>query len=102
MEELVDPIFCKHVDAIEHIADGISMRDDNSFPDVAALQKDCKQYMLIIKHHPQSTKAGVQDISICFSCGRNKVEASALSTIRSQDNRKMNAEMMAAFQNQTK
>jgi hypothetical protein len=75
------------------------MWDDNSFLEVAALWKDCKQYILIVKRHTQSTEAGVQDISICSSCGRNEVESSVLSAItRSQDNHKINAEMMAAFQ----
>ena len=100
--EVANPILDKHPDAIAHIADGVSMWDDNSFPEVAALRKDCKQYILIVKHHTQSTEAGVQDISICSSCGRNEVEASALSAIRSQDNRKINAEMMAAFQYRVK
>ena len=53
----------KHRENIkDKIAEGMYIWNDPN-QDVSALRHDVKLYMVIIKHHTQSTKSGIQDMA---------------------------------------
>ena len=66
-----DHVLDKHRETIEDkIAEGMDIWN-NPEQDVSALRHYVKLYIVLIKHHTQSTEDGVQDIDLCYAGGQS-------------------------------
>lgn len=101
---LGDFIISRHEAVIEEkVAAGVDLwGSDVDDDDVLALRKDVKSHQVIIKHHTQSTEAGVQEIALCSSSGRDESSASALSAYRSFFLSPVNAALAEAYHERDK
>ena len=104
MEEEVwnDHALDKDCETIEYkIAEGM---DIWNYPnqDVSALCYDVKLYTVIIKHHTQSTKSGVQDIALYYAGGRSEGDSSEISTIFSMRLPPLHARLATAYKEKKK
>mmetsp|Transcript_26611 Transcript_26611/g.39421 ORF Transcript_26611/g.39421 Transcript_26611/m.39421 type:complete len:305 (+) Transcript_26611:380-1294(+) len=97
-----NPFLNSHRAAIVKIADGISLwnhsRIDNQVV-MSRFQLECKERIFTMKHHTQSTEAGVQDISMCSKNQRTEYDASALSMVRSDHVQAVKKEIATERQN---
>mmetsp|Transcript_35038 Transcript_35038/g.76818 ORF Transcript_35038/g.76818 Transcript_35038/m.76818 type:complete len:471 (+) Transcript_35038:423-1835(+) len=97
-----DYILNKFRDTIQDkIALGLNIWADTD-EDIADLRHYIKSYMAILKHHTQSTEAGVQDIALCSAGGRSERDASALSSFRSVHLSPVNAEIANSYRSKKK
>ena len=96
-EELCnDHVLDKHRKTIEEkIAEGIDIWNDPD-QDVSALCHDLKSYLVMIKHHIQSTKARFQDISLFSSVGRNEGDSLEILEISSMSLSPLRARLATA------
>ena len=104
MEEEVwnDHALDKDCETIEYkIAEGMDIWNDPN-QDVSALCYDVKLYTVIIKHHTQSTKSGVQDIALCSAGGRSKGDSSEISTICSMHLPPLHARLETSYREKKK
>ena len=64
---------------------------------VSAPPHNVKLYMGIIKHHTQSTKNGLQDISLFSAGGQSKGDSSEISMIHSMSLSSLHARLATAY-----
>ena len=101
---LGDFVISRHEAVIEEkVAAGVDLwGSDVDDDDILALRRDIKSYQVIVKHHTQSTEAGVQEIALCSSSGRDEASASSLSAYRSFFLSPVNAALAELYQDREK
>ena len=72
----------------------ISVVNDN----LVQLQIYCEEFIFPLKHHTQSTEAGVQDIATWSATGRSEEDASTLVALSSTDIAPINSGILKQFE----
>ena len=62
---------------------GLDDAENDEDADIVKLRNKCLAFVVALKHHGQTTEAGVKDIGTCTDTRRNEIQASSLSSFRS-------------------